>query len=140
MAAAVFALRLRVSIIGKHTLFCGPLGRFLGWMEGVPVDRGRPSDIVHASAAALQSAPAMWLGLASEGTRSAAAAFKSGFCLIAQGAGVPISIDTVVSYLYRSTGNAWTPPAGAGDRPTRVHGACARCTTAIRGSRCACAC
>jgi 1-acyl-sn-glycerol-3-phosphate acyltransferase len=38
----------------------------------------------------------MWLGLAPEGTRSAGAAFKSGFYRIAQAAGVPvvpISID-----------------------------------------------
>lgn len=37
--AAVFVLGLRVSFIGKHTLFRGPFGPILTWLGGIPVDR-----------------------------------------------------------------------------------------------------
>jgi len=88
--AAVFALRLRVSFIGKHTLFEGALGRFMRWVGGLPVDRSRPEGIAEAVAAQMRAAPQMWLGVAPEGTRTAGAPFKSGFYRIAQAAKVPI--------------------------------------------------
>jgi 1-acyl-sn-glycerol-3-phosphate acyltransferase len=88
--AAVFALRLRVAFIGKHTLFAGLLGRFMHWVGGLPVNRGRPEGIADEVAHALRAADAMWLGVAPEGTRAAGAAFKSGFYRIALAAQVPI--------------------------------------------------
>ena len=88
--AAVFALRLRVGFIGKHTLFTGWLGNFMRWMGGVPVDRAHPEGFAQAAAQTIRSAPAMWLGIAPEGTRTAGAAFKSGFHRIATAAVVPM--------------------------------------------------
>jgi 1-acyl-sn-glycerol-3-phosphate acyltransferase len=44
----MFALRLRASWLGKHTIFVGPLGALWQWMGGVPVDRSRPDGVVEA--------------------------------------------------------------------------------------------
>lgn len=98
--AAVFALRLRVSFIGKHTLFTGGLGRFMRWLGGVPVDRAHAEGIAQAAAQALHDSPATWLGIAPEGTRAAGARFKSGFHRIASAAGVPI-IPVSINYRRR---------------------------------------
>ena len=85
----MFALRLRASWLGKHTIFVGPLGALWRWMGGVPVDRSRPDGVVEAAVERLRT-PAT-LGLAPEGTRKAVPRFKSGFLRIAVAAGVPIA-------------------------------------------------
>jgi 1-acyl-sn-glycerol-3-phosphate acyltransferase len=90
VVAAVFALRLRVCFIGKHTLFRWPLGGFMRWMGGIPVDRSRADGLVDATTDAMRSADAMWIGITPEGTRSRGAHFRSGFYRIAQAAGVPV--------------------------------------------------
>lgn len=88
--AAVFALGLRVSFVGKHTLFRGPLGRFMTWLGGIPVDRARPDGLVEAIQARFAHPEPLWLGFAPEGTRRQGAPFKSGFYRVAQAAEVPI--------------------------------------------------
>lgn len=88
--AAVFVLRLRVSFVGKHTLFRGPLGRFMTWLGGIPVDRGRPNGLAETLQARFAEARALWVGVAPEGTRRQGAPFRSGFYRIAQAAQVPI--------------------------------------------------
>ncbi|MCO5105928.1 MAG: 1-acyl-sn-glycerol-3-phosphate acyltransferase [Burkholderiaceae bacterium] len=105
--AAVFALGLRVSFIGKHTLFRGPLGRFMAWLGGIPVDRSRPDGVVEAVQARFARGGPLWFGVAPEGTRRTGAPFKTGFYRVAQAAGVPI----VPVYLdYRSRVIGILPP------------------------------
>ena len=89
-AAVMFALDLRVTFIGKHTLFVGPLGALMRWMGGIPVDRSAPHGIVGESIAAFRSRPALVLAIAPEGTRKRVERFKTGFLHIARGAGVPV--------------------------------------------------
>ncbi|MFN7086731.1 MAG: lysophospholipid acyltransferase family protein [Burkholderiales bacterium] len=89
-ALLVFALGLRVSFIGKHTLFKAPLGCFMKWLGGIPVDRARPDGLVEAMIEEFGKCERLWLGIAPEGTRSDGARFKSGFYRIAQATGVPI--------------------------------------------------
>ena len=43
---AMFALDLRLSFLGKHTLFRGPYAPLLRWLGGIPVDRGSPHGVV----------------------------------------------------------------------------------------------
>ncbi len=108
--AVVFTLGLRVSFIGKHTLFVGPLGRFLRWLGGVPVDRSRAAGIADEVVRALEAAPAIWLGIAPEGTRARGARFKHGFYRIAVAAKLPIvpfSLD------YRRRELRFHPPLAA---------------------------
>jgi 1-acyl-sn-glycerol-3-phosphate acyltransferase len=99
--AVVFALDLRVSFIGKHSLFRGPLGRFMRWLGGLPVDRSRPNGLVDDMVSAFARHDALWLGIAPEGTRSRVDGFKSGFYRIALGAGVPI-LPAALNYRERA--------------------------------------
>ena len=83
------ALRLGGRFVGKHTLFRWPLGVFMRWLGGVPVDRSAPGGFVGEAARALREAERMLLVVAPEGTRKPVE-WKSGFYRIAVEAGVPI--------------------------------------------------
>lgn len=102
-AAFLFVLGVRVAFIGKHTLFRGPLGSFMRWLGGIPVDRSRPEGFVEAMATAFNSSDQLWLVIAPEGTRRQGAEFKSGFYRIAQAAGVPV-FPVYLNYRRRTTG------------------------------------
>jgi len=99
--AVVFALGLRISFIGKHTLFRGSLGGFMRWLGGVPVDRSRDNGLVEDMVDAFAAADRLWLGIAPEGTRTRVEGFKSGFYRIALAAGVPI-VPVALNYRERA--------------------------------------
>jgi len=88
--AAILALGLRLTILGKHTLFRGPLAPLMRWCGVIPVDRSRPNGIVGDSVAALAAADRLVIGLAPEGSRTPSATWKTGFWHIAKAAGVPV--------------------------------------------------
>ena len=94
-AAAMFALDLRLSFLGKHTLFRGPFDAILRWMGGIPVDRSSAHGVVGESVRAFREADRLVLALAPEGTRKGAARFHSGFLHIARGAGVPVLLASL---------------------------------------------
>jgi 1-acyl-sn-glycerol-3-phosphate acyltransferase len=89
-AAAMFALDLKASFIGKHTLFVWPLSAFLRWMGGIPVNRAAAQGIVGAVVEGFRGETSRVLAIAPEGTRKKVARFKTGFLHIARGAGVPV--------------------------------------------------
>ena len=89
-AAAMFALDLRLTFIGKHTLFAGPFAPILRWMGGQPVDRSAPHGVVGESVRVFGEVDRRVLAIAPQGTRKPVPRFKSGFLHIARGAGVPI--------------------------------------------------
>jgi 1-acyl-sn-glycerol-3-phosphate acyltransferase len=84
------AMRMGARFIGKHTLFRFPLGIFMRWLGGVPVDRGAAAGFVGETARVVREAERVTLVIAPEGTRKRADKWKSGFYRIAQEAGVPI--------------------------------------------------
>lgn len=88
--ALVFSLGVRVSFIGKHTLFRWPLGGFMRWLGGIPVDRSRPEGFADTMVAEFNGRDKLWLAVAPEGTRTDGARFKSGFYRIAQASRVPV--------------------------------------------------
>jgi 1-acyl-sn-glycerol-3-phosphate acyltransferase len=95
-AAAMFALDLEASFLGKHTLFKGPVGAFMRWLGGVPVDRtAGGTGVVDDMVGRFDSAEALILALAPEGTRSAVDRWKTGFHTIALRAGVPVVAVTL---------------------------------------------
>lgn len=89
-AAAMFALDLKLSFIGKHTIFVWPFSSFLRWMGGIPVDRSAAHGVVGEAAEMFRRAPSLILVIAPEGTRSKVERFKSGFLHIARAANVPV--------------------------------------------------
>lgn len=99
--AAMFALDLRLTFIGKHTLFAGPLAPLLRWMGGIPVDRSAPHGVVGESIRAFGEADRLILAIAPQGTRRPVPHFKSGFLHIAHGAGVPVLL-AALDYEARS--------------------------------------
>ncbi len=91
-AAAMFALDLRLSFLGKHSLFVWPFSSFLRWMGGIPVDRSSAHGVVGEAIAAFRGDGARMLVIAPEGTRRKVERFKTGFLHIARGAGVPLQL------------------------------------------------
>lgn len=89
-AAAMFALDLRLTFIGKHTLFVGPFAALLRWMGGIPVDRASPHGVVAESVRAFEAVERRVLAIAPQGTRRPVPRFRSGFLHIARGARVPV--------------------------------------------------
>lgn len=88
--AAMTALGLRAHLLGKHTLFWGPLGPALRWLDVVPVDRAGAHGVVERSVQAFSADEKFVLVLAPEGTRKAATVWKRGFWVIASSANVPL--------------------------------------------------
>jgi 1-acyl-sn-glycerol-3-phosphate acyltransferase len=88
--AALLALDLRVTWLGKHQIFRGPLAPLWRWLGGVPVDRSAPEGVVEQAAAVLASRQSAFVAIAPEGTRRKVERWKSGFWRIARAAGVPI--------------------------------------------------
>lgn len=88
--AALFSLGFRVSFLGKHTLFKWPLGVFVRWLGGIPVERSVSRDRVTEAVAAFNAADQLILVVAPEGTRKRVTEWKTGFYHVAHGANVPI--------------------------------------------------
>ena len=86
---------IRVSWMGKHTLFRWPWGWLTRRVGGIPVRRDRSSNMVDQMARVLERAESMALVVPAEGTRGYVPHWKSGFYHIARSAGVPI----VMGYL-----------------------------------------
>jgi 1-acyl-sn-glycerol-3-phosphate acyltransferase len=86
---------IRVSWMGKHSLFLGPMGWVMRRLGGIPVARHRRGRLVDALAGEFARRDALALVVPAEGTRSYTAHWKSGFYHIARSAGVPI----VMGYL-----------------------------------------
>ena len=84
------AMRMGGRFVGKHTLFRGPLGVFMRWLGGVPVDRSAAAGFVEETARVVRESDRMTLVVAPEGTRKRSDKWKSGFYRIAVAAGVPI--------------------------------------------------
>ncbi|MFT4180134.1 MAG: lysophospholipid acyltransferase family protein [Thermomonas sp.] len=111
--AAKLALGVKLSILGKHSLFHIPLvGAFLRWQGVIPVDRSAAHGIVGQAVDALRGADCMWYAIAPEGTRKRVARWKPGFWHIAHGAGVPV-IPAYFDYANKVIGIG--PPFVLGD-------------------------
>ena len=104
---AMFALDLKVSWLGKHTMFRRPWGGIMRWLGGIPVDRAAPGGTVDEIQRAFRSREQLWLGLAPEGTRSTAGSWRSGFWRIAKAADVPM---VLVSFDYAHRVIAFVAP------------------------------
>lgn len=87
---AMFALRLRASWLGKHSIFRFPVAGLLRWLGGEPVDRSVHRGTVGAEIDRFRSRKAWVLAISPEGTRKRVPEWKTGFYRIALGADVPV--------------------------------------------------
>lgn len=88
--ATALALGVKISFLGKHSIFVGPFGRLLQRFGGIAVRRDSAHGVVGQLVEQFALQQPLVLGIAPEGTRHKVAQFKSGFWQIAKGAGVPI--------------------------------------------------
>ena len=110
--AALLALDLRVTWLGKHQIFRAPFGLLWRGLGGVAVDRSAPIGVVEQAAAVLAPTRSAFLAIAPEGTRRKVERWKSGFWRIARAAGVPI-LPVALDYRTRAVafGELYTPTA-----------------------------
>jgi len=90
MLAVSYVLGVKPSWLGKRQLFRGPLGWLLRRLGGVPVDRGRRTNLVRQVADHFGTVDQLFLVIPPSGTRKRAPHWKSGFYHIAREAAVPI--------------------------------------------------
>jgi 1-acyl-sn-glycerol-3-phosphate acyltransferase len=90
MLATAYILGLRVSWLGKHTLFEGPWGWFMKALGGIPVDRRSKHNMVQQVAERFANSDELMLAVPPEGTRKKVEYWKSGFYHIARAAQVPV--------------------------------------------------
>ena len=93
LAAAGFGLR--ISWLGKHTIFRWPIAGLLRHLGGIPVRRNQHGGLVGQVVAAYAAADSLIIGMTPEGTRSLTRYWKSGFYHIALGAGIPIVLASI---------------------------------------------
>ena len=93
--ALVFAFRLKVYFLAKHTLFRPPFGLLLRWLGGIPVDRSKANNLVERAAEQFSIHNDLILIVPPEGTRKRVRFWKSGFYHIACGAKVPIVLGFI---------------------------------------------
>jgi 1-acyl-sn-glycerol-3-phosphate acyltransferase len=86
----LFVLDVKLSFLGKHTLFNGWFGKWMRSIGGIPVDRSKPNGVVGETIAAFDRAEKLVLAVAPEGTRQLDRGFKTGFLHMAYGARVPV--------------------------------------------------
>lgn len=98
---AVFALGIRASFLGKHTLFRGPLGVLMRALGGIPVVRHARGNVVDQTVELIRSLPQVALGLSPEGTRRKLSRWRTGFHFVARGANIPI-VPVALDYSTKS--------------------------------------
>ena len=92
MLATAYVMRVRLSWLGKHTLFRPPWGWLMRKLGGIPVDRRAPRSLVTQMADKFNTSDYLILAISPEGTRSKVDVWKSGFYHIAAESGVPIGL------------------------------------------------
>jgi len=88
MASWVF--RVKLSWIGKHTLFEPPFGWLLRLVGGISVDRRKPQGMVEQMAHTFETTERLYVCVPPAGTRKYTEYWKSGFYYMALQAQVPI--------------------------------------------------
>ncbi|MBU0712871.1 lysophospholipid acyltransferase family protein [bacterium] len=84
-----------VRLMGKDSLFRGPIGVFMRSLGAIPVNRRESTNLVDQVAAKFDEYDELIIGLSPEGTRKKTSCWRTGFYYIALKAEVPI----VMAYL-----------------------------------------
>lgn len=81
---------VEINFLAKKELFKFPLGPYLKWMGGIPLNRSKTENKVDTIAKIFENKEVLRLSLSPEGTRKKVDTWKSGYYYIAQKANVPI--------------------------------------------------
>ena len=101
--ATIYIYRLKVSWIGKDTLFKKPFGGVMRWLGGIAINRDSPHGVVDQIAKQLRESRKLAIALTPSGTRKRKDYWKSGFYWVAHKAQVPI-LCGYWDYGHRRTG------------------------------------
>ena len=95
--ATIYVLGVKASFLAKKEAFFWPVGGFMRWLGGIPVDRKTGKNTVEQVVDVFNEREQLIMGITPEGTHSKAKYWKTGFYHIAVGAQVPI-IFTFLDY------------------------------------------
>jgi 1-acyl-sn-glycerol-3-phosphate acyltransferase len=98
---------VKISWLGKDSLFKGPMGPIMRRLGGVAIDRSAPGGMVTSLAREFTTRDHLVLVVPAEGTRSRTEYWKSGFYRIAQQAQVPV----LLGFVDKSTRSGGFGPA-----------------------------
>ncbi len=87
-----WAMGRKASFLMKKSWFFFPLGNFLRWMGGVPIDRSKRMSVTQQMVNEFNKLDTLHLAITPEGTRSLVSKWKMGFYYIALEAKVPIQL------------------------------------------------
>jgi len=90
--AIVFTFKMKISWLGKDTLFRWPFGGFFKWLGGIPISRSKSGGVVAQTIRTFEEKAKLVIMIAPEGTRKKVKYWKTGFYRIAHGANVPITM------------------------------------------------
>jgi len=88
--AAVYLFRLKISWMGKDTLFRKPFGGIMRWLGGVAINRDNPHGVVDQVAKQFRDSEKLIVLITPSATRKKRDYWKSGFYWIAHAAQIPI--------------------------------------------------
>ena len=83
MFGAAYSLRLKVSWLGKDTIFKWPFGAVMRYFGGMPIDRSAKHNLVQRTSKLFQESESIVVVIGPSGTRSKREYWKSGFYWIA---------------------------------------------------------
>jgi len=92
LVLVAIALRLKVTWMGKHTLFRPPFGGIMRRLGGLPIDRSARHNMVEQAVESFRTHDRLLLVITPEGTRKRAPYWRSGFYHVALGAQVPMAL------------------------------------------------
>lgn len=95
LLAVMFIMRIKISWLGKHTVFKKPFGGFMKWLGGIPVDRSSTHGVVDQIADHFAENDNLIIALAPSGTRDKRDHWKSGFYHMGYKAQVPLLLGYV---------------------------------------------
>jgi 1-acyl-sn-glycerol-3-phosphate acyltransferase len=90
--AVLFALRIRIRFLGKHSIFVPVVKLVLQRLGGIPVDRRSKHGVVDQVVKQFDQQDKMILAMSPEGTRSPIYPWKTGFLAVAHQAQVPVQL------------------------------------------------
>lgn len=109
---ATFALDIPVAVLIKQEWFFWPVGVFMRWLGGVPVDRSKRTNLVDEMIRVFAERDSLYMVITPEGTRKRGQLWKSGYYWVAKEAGVSV-LPAFIDYQRRACGfGPLTPASG----------------------------